>query len=233
MKNLLLAISFVFLSTSVALAGAIDLTTWTATPGGTWNVQGGGTSVLQTTNGSPTKFLSDIDYINKEFIGSFGVETASDDDFIGFVFGYTSESDYLLFDWKQGDQTGAYEGFTLSRISGGVPATNTFWNKSGDYLSVLATDYSTTKGWANNTTYEFVLDYTTTGIIIKIDGDVIFDITGVFNTGKFGFYNYSQADVRYSGFEEDQSQNAVPVPGTMLLLGCGILGLAGLNRKKR
>jgi len=220
-----LAGAAMLLSTS-AMAAPIDLSTWTATSGGTWNVQGGGTSVLQTTNGQPTFFLSDIEYIDKEFNGTFGVETTSDDDYIGFVFGYDSSTDFLLFDWKQGDQSGASEGFTLSQISGN---SVDYWNHTGSDINVLASDYGN-NGWADNTTYNFTLDFTTTGIKIDIDGNNIFDVSGSFDSGKFGFYNYSQSQVRYTGFEETVSES-VPEPGTLAILSMGLFGM--LLRNKR
>ncbi len=217
------------LSTStVANAGLIDLSTWTATAGGTWNVDASHTSVLQTINGQPTFFLSDSNYINTQFEGSFGVETTSDDDFIGFVFGY-STNDFLLFDWKQGNQSGASSGFTLSHITG----TNVdYWLHTGTDISVLASDYTGNNGWLDNTSYNFTLDFTTTNISIDIDNTNIFNVAGNFNSGKFGFYNYSQSHVRYTGFEEEVSPSVVPEPSSIAILALGIIGLASRRFKK-
>lgn len=221
---------------NVANAGLIDLTNWTATSGGTWTVDSSGTSVLQTQNGQPTYFLSDTDYINTKFDGTFGVETAGDDDFIGFVFGYNNSDDFLLFDWKQSDQNFsgmAYSGFTLSHITG---SNVNFWDHSGSDLTVLASDYAGNNGWADNTVYNFTLDFTTTSIKIDIDNVTIFDVNGSFNTGKFGFYNYSQSYVRYTGFEETVSPSipstSVPEPSTLAIFALGVIGLASRRLKK-
>ncbi|OEU53632.1 MAG: hypothetical protein BA871_02970 [Desulfuromonadales bacterium C00003096] len=237
-KWLLLIMMFLGLN-SWALAAPIDLTGWTPYPGGTWNVSADGSSVLQTTNGQPTYFVSTANYIDTQFKGSFGVETTSDDDFIGFVFGFNGFDDYLLFDWKQGRQsyTGfASDGYTLSKITGsGV----NLWDHTGSDIQVLDTSYGAVVndvGWADNTVYDFTLDYTNSGIKISIDNDLIFDIAGTFDTGKFGFYNYSQSQVRYQGFTEDPAPPSgpapVPEPGTLLLVGAGIIGLVGYNRKR-
>ena len=217
--------------TSIANAGLIDLSSWTATSGGTWNVDAGNTSVYQTTNGNPTFFLSDTNYINTQFDGTFGVTPGWDDDYIGFVFGYNNSNDYLLFDWKQADQGAANSGFTLSRITG---SNVNLWDHTGADISVLASNYTGNNGWVDGVTYNFTLDFTTTSISIDMDNANIFDIAGTFNTGKFGFYNYSQAGVRYTGFEETVSPSIdVPEPSTLAIFALGIMGLAARRFKKQ
>lgn len=225
---------------SMAHGANIDLRNWTqeGPPGnGNWTVAADGSNVFQTTNGQPTYYVSDKDYINTKFEGSFGVETTSDDDFIGFVFGWADDEDYYLFDWKQNAQTSsgyANEGFTLSKISG----TNVnFWNHTGSDISVIDTNYGSDKGWADNTPYDFTLDFSDTMIDIKIDGVTVLSASGSYTTGKFGFYNYSQSRVRYQGFEETvlppPPPADVPEPATLLLFGTGVAGLCAYSRRKK
>jgi len=230
-KMLKAAVAGLVLSVSgFSNAALIDLSSWAGTSGGNWVVDGTNTSVLQTNNGQPTYFLSDTNYINTLFDGTFGVETTSDDDFIGFVFGYNNSSDFLLFDWKQANQSTASSGFTLSKITG---TDVDFWSHTGSDITVLATDYVGNNGWADNTIYDFTLDFTTTGISIDIDSINIFNVAGTFNTGKFGFYNYSQSNVRYTGFEEAISPTLdVPEPSTLAIFALGIMGLAARRFKK-
>lgn len=230
MKKLLTLVAVLGLSSQVN-ATPIDLSNWTETPGGDWTLAADGSSVFQSTNGQPTYFLSESNYINTEFNGTFGVETSSDDDYIGFVFGYNNSDDYLLFDWKQGEQSSAYSGFTLSQISG---SHVDLWGHSGSDLTVLASDYTTRdsfKGWLDNTRYNFTLDFTSSSIRIDIDGSTIFDVDGSFSDGKFGFYNYSQSQVRYSGFEETVSET-VPEPSTLAIFALGIIGLTARRIRK-
>ena len=91
----------------------IDLSNWSKksfTNKGIWKVQDGGNTVSQRSNGAPTFFVSPNDFLNTIIKGKFKVQTSSDNDFIGFVFGYqnlqenTSDFDFLLFDWKQKPQ---------------------------------------------------------------------------------------------------------------------------------
>jgi len=223
---------FALCLTGMANAAPIDLSSWSQwgpSSNGNWEVSADHTNVLQKINGDPTYFVSSADYSNTTFNGSFGVETTGDDDFIGFIFGATDSNNFFLFDWKQADQWGASEGFTLSQVSG---TDVDFWNHTGSDITVLETDYGSTKGWADNTVYDFTLDYTTTSITIAIDGANIFSLSGMSNNpdGKFGFYNYSQSYVRYQGFEQNPS--SVPEPATMLLFGSGLVGLVGFRRRK-
>jgi hypothetical protein len=194
---------------------AIDLGTWVEegnVANGDWQVGGGGSSVSQVINGDPTFLVSPDSFINVIITGTIRVNTAADDDWVGFVFGYqgpdTLDSnyyDFYLFDWKQADQSfsgffGA-EGFALTRMQGNITnLPQAFSGKQGPFANLIASDFGGTKGWNDLTDYDFALTYTNTRTVISIEGDTIFDIYGCFGPGRFGFYNYSQSDVIYSDF---------------------------------
>ena len=81
-----------------------------------WKLSNDGKNVRQTVNDAPTFFVAPGDVINTTVRGRLRVEDRSDDDFIGFVFGYQAplgeaakgkgkvRCDFFLFDWKAADQ---------------------------------------------------------------------------------------------------------------------------------
>ena len=198
------------LLTVVALAAQahaqtpVDLNSWSQQGQPThsnWNVEPDGSSVLQTINGGVGLFVSPNEFFNTTVQGSFGVETTSDNDFIGFVFGYQAPIDqtdtvaqrtvdFLLLDWKQSAQSGAPEGFRLSHVDGTHDGSysstgHELWDHIGNTaiaVTPLGTDTGTDRGWQDPVggvpvEYDFTLLYTASQIRIDIAG-------GQFGTGE-------------------------------------------------
>ena len=256
-KTIALAATFAaFAFAGSASAASLDLSGFTAYSAGSanWNVAGDNLSVTQTVNGASTAFVSADSFINSSFEGSFRVNTTSDDDYIGFVFGFGADASapFYLFDWKQLDQSSSSDGFTRSRVTGGLGAIP-FGSHQVDATGydVLASDVDVStadpKGWQDNTTYDFKLTYQSNRILIEVGGaaplttglQTIFDITpadvaGVaeFDAGRFGFFNYSQSNVTYIGFTEFDAPE-VPLPAGFPLLIGALGGLAALRRRAR
>ncbi|HKL10837.1 MAG TPA: immunoglobulin-like domain-containing protein [Clostridia bacterium] len=218
--SILMVISFVPEKVDAAGLEYIDLSTWeqkSSANNGIWTLEPGNRTITQSKNGSPTFYVSPEDTINKVVQGTIQVKTTSDDDFIGFVFGFkepsgisTSPNDYYLFDWKQSAQSGADPGYRLMRVNSSS-YVNT-WSLPYAGIELIAENTGTGKGWLDNTLYTFKLIYGTNRIKILIDDEVIFDVAaeGSFQTGKFGFYNYSQAYVEY-GTVQEAPASFVPV----------------------
>ena len=105
----------------------VNFSTWqqAGNPGsGNWSVQGGGSQIYQSINGSPTFFVSPFNLMNVRITGTFR-STDTDDDWMGFVFSFLDplgsnpdSFDCWLFDWKQDYQGSAPRGMSLCRIDG-------------------------------------------------------------------------------------------------------------------
>jgi len=201
----------------------VNLGNWThegLLANGSWTISADSSAVVQSVNDEPTFFVSPDTFENVTIRGSFSV-SGGDDDYIGFVFGYQRPVgqeeffDFYLLDWKGRAQAGAEEGFTFSEVLGYVnvgSGTNTshpYWNHMDTTQTVLATLYGTAHGWNSGNVYDFELIYEPNRVRISIDTTLIFDISGTFRPGHFGFYNYSQPGVTYQNFRINEAPVAV------------------------
>jgi hypothetical protein len=236
----------------------VDLSSWTAInlnlPGGqgngSWVVSGDNLSVVQTQNSDPSVFLNGINETNYTLDGTWEVETTSDDDMVGFVFGYQDTSHFYVMDWKELDQfSGSFaeEGFSVKKIAANSFADlegDDFWNSAGTANSTILDSFYSDNGWVPDVEYEFTLDFAPGQFEITVkEGATVLWNTQIFDntytSGQFGFYNYSQSNVRYAGFtqevfipEPDVPTNAIPEPATMTLLGAG-MGFIGWSRRRK
>ncbi|MFT3883602.1 MAG: putative Ig domain-containing protein [Gemmatales bacterium] len=167
-------------------------------------------SVTQQNNADPSILLSDFNVTNEHIDGTWrGSSADSDNDFFGFVFGYQDSGHFYLFDWKQGTQTDngmfAEQGMSVKKFSADTPFTQAdFWPTSGNGTRVQSLFHNTTS-WQKNTDYQFSLDFHAgeIRIVVKQGATVLATIQlndSTYADGKFGFYNYSQGQVTYSGF---------------------------------
>jgi hypothetical protein len=244
-----------------ASADPIDLSSWIPLtlnyPGGqgagNWVLEPSNTAVEQIINADPSFFRNNQVQGSYTIDGSWQVLTTSDDDYMGFAFGYQNSSNFYLFDWKQASQgyvgRTAAEGMTIKKFEGATGdgsvdlSLEEFWENQVDFgdMSVLATNHGSTKGWADNVLYDFHLDFNLVAgqfrIIVKEGATVLWDVTvndATFTSGQFAFYNNSQQNVRYAGFEQEIVDPPVPVPepGVIALLGLALAGLGIARRRK-
>lgn len=248
-----IALGAAALFTQAATAAPVDLSSWLVDGGGNWTVESGSEpndSVTQSLNSRPTVFFNNTASQGTSLSGSITVETNSDDDFVGFVLGYDAgdifgsnpTTDYILVDWKQGTQGGWDAGMAISRVTGSIDAGGTdisadAWDHVGnvELLERAATLGST--GWEDHTEYLFDIVFNSSNIQVFVDGVEQFNINGTFEDGSFGFYNFSQPNVRYAGITEDLAPDPddpeVPEPGAFGLLGLGLLGFALARRRRQ
>jgi hypothetical protein len=248
MKSKLLGTCLLLGATSlvnVANAGLIDLSSWEHDGQGTWAVQGANNdSVYQSVNGQPTIFFNDGSMARDTAIsGEITVQTTGDDDFIGFVLGYSNDeltsgfADYWLIDWKQGNQGAASRGLALSHVSAGV-ATADFWGHGSSVNEVARGTTLGDLGWGDNTKYTFDIVHTASLIQVSVNGNIEMSVSAAdagvaeFNDGAYGFYNYSQSNVLYSGLEE-RIVTSVPEPTTFAIFALGLIGLTSRRLSKK
>ncbi|NOR56048.1 MAG: hypothetical protein GQ531_07545 [Sulfurovum sp.] len=184
----------------------INLLDWKANGDGNWVLQEDNRSVLQTLNANPTIFHNNVNSQSEvfELTGGITVKTTGDDDFIGFVLGYNDgdfvrdDVDYLLIDWKQGDQTDGKKGLAISRVT--MPITPGAWaHKAAEGVTELQRGKTLGNiGWKDNTEYIFKIIYTESLVEVYINDVKELNITGTYPDGAYGFYNYSQGSVLYS-----------------------------------
>lgn len=251
MKKIILAIITIFCVPALAFAVPLDLSSWSADTydlsggqsAGNWALSSGNTTVTQTVNADPSVYLNNLNQTSYEMDGQWRVKTGSDDDFMGFVFGYQNDHQFYVLDWKQNTQNAyggyAYEGFRILKVDAasrsGLDLID-FWRSNTSDSAILASSYGGSKGWADNTSYKFHLDFEPGVFSVTVSDlvdNTLWDVTvndSAYTSGQFGFYNFSQQAVEYSGFEQTGG-HTVPEPGTMLLLGSGILGFIGFRKK--
>lgn len=246
MNRLLSSLMLASAIPAIGFSAAVDLSSWTVenyTPNaGTWTVAPDGLSVFQSVNGNPTVFLSDQSALGTGIEGRIKVETTGDNDFIGFVLGFSPgdfanpAADYLLIDWKQGDQDIADAGLAVSRVTGVVPTADPgFWGHTDGVTELARGANLGDTGWQDNVEYQFGFIFTPTSLQVLVNGVEEINLAGNFSDGNLGFYNYSQSSVRYSGFTQDQlPPTRVPDGGSSaILLGLGFSAIGAIKRLRR
>ncbi|MEZ6101666.1 MAG: putative Ig domain-containing protein [Pirellulaceae bacterium] len=196
---------------------AIDLRSWSVgavyssgDPDPQWTPSEDGTSITQALNAKPSILLSPFDVSNETIEGIWQVgNTARDDDFIGFAFGYQDSGHFYLFDWKKVTQgffgVTAEAGMSVKLISSDSPVLGAeLWGTNG-VNGRVTTLFHNSVPWDPNIPYRFVLESTTNGfnIVVSRGAQILDTFTiddPVYRGGRFGFYNFSQPQVTYSGF---------------------------------
>ncbi len=215
-------------SRSTAAPTSIALDTWSVVQfdfrgiNASWILSEGNTVATQVINSDPSVLLSDFDATDLQLSGTFSVQTSGDDDFIGFVFGFQDTRHFYLFDWKQLGQSTfcprGPTGMTVKVVDADAPLDCVDWASDTGVFQVLR---SNTVGWEDFVEYRFTLQFVSGFFTIEVanatSGQVlefwqIEDDT--YSSGKFGFYNFSQPNVRYTGFTSEPACASEPIQET-------------------
>lgn len=196
----------------------INLTEWKANGTGNWVLQTDHRTILQTLNADPTIYHNNVASQSDifELRGEIRVKTSSDDDFIGFVLGYKDgnlnkdDVNYLLIDWKQGDQGGGKKGLSISRITKKLTPGAWSHDPSKGVTELQRGASLGNVGWKDNTSYIFRITFTSSLVEVFINDVKELSITGEFSDGAYGFYNYSQESVLYSAIRAEANTNSPP-----------------------
>ena len=222
----------------------LDLSAWSQegpVNNGNWEVfdtDGDGLmdEVVQNVNERITFFVSPESIgAGNEFHGRFSTSD-SDDDYMGFVFGYQDADNYYVCEWKGGDQVADEFGFgeagiTVLKVSGLDPVLEEsfkiLWQAVDAPGAKMIEKWRTSSGgigWEQNEIYSFKLSLFDSAIRIvvrKSDSTLVYD-SGILTVdepieGRFGFYNLSQAKVTYSGFTQREIPAQPPTGNVMIL----------------
>jgi|ETNmetMinimDraft_18_1059904.scaffolds.fasta_scaffold00099_9 hypothetical protein len=224
MKHLLL-FSALILGASAAQAETItDLSGWSTDGSGEWTYDAPTNTWHQHINTPTSAFLYDSEgaSLGNAITGNISVDTAGDDDLIGFALGYEQgdhanpDADYFLLTWRQAAQSGMGEGLYMWHIQGSID-DGSVWNPNTHAaMTQIGTAKSlSTTGWDDFVNYTFDISYDTNILSVFINDSLEFALTskdaGVdqFTDGSFAFFNFSQNDVTYGGVTVDAMQNVL------------------------